>query len=302
MRRPLAAVALFALNPNTLYLQSIPMNEVAVVRVRWPPCCTSPCGFGETQGWGSVAGAGIAACAGTLTRYDAWLLVPFVAVYFLAAARQRRLAVALVFSAIALRGSAVLAVSQLVVERGPAGFLLGAVVGARDSGERGLSGEERLGAGDQVLPHGGATLRRSLPAGDRDCRGGGGAVAARVLAAVSAAAPGRAVRVEHARRHGADLHAGAEAVLLLQHPLRDGGAAAAGAGGRRAGMDRAAARAAGSCAAAGDGGGGAVGGASHGIVLDHVGGIAGEFGIAPGVDRGRRRIFCGRCTGRAQAF
>jgi len=98
-----AAVALFALNPNTLYLQSIPMNEIEEFA-----CLAAllyfTVRFSETQGWGSVAGAGIAACAGTLTRYDAWLLVPFVALYFLAAAKQRRLAVALVFSAIALAG------------------------------------------------------------------------------------------------------------------------------------------------------------------------------------------------------
>jgi len=32
--------------------------------------------FRETQGWGAVAGAGLAACAGTLVRYEGWFLIP----------------------------------------------------------------------------------------------------------------------------------------------------------------------------------------------------------------------------------
>ena len=48
--------------------------------------------FRDTQGWGAVAGAGIAACAGTLTRYEGWFVLPFAAVYFLIAAKRRRTA------------------------------------------------------------------------------------------------------------------------------------------------------------------------------------------------------------------
>jgi hypothetical protein len=98
-----AAVALLALNPNLLYLQSIPMTESLSM------ACLSALlyftvRFRQTQGWGAVVGAGIAACLGTLTRYDAWLLLPFVAAYLLVVAKQRRLAVALVFCAIAVLG------------------------------------------------------------------------------------------------------------------------------------------------------------------------------------------------------
>jgi Dolichyl-phosphate-mannose-protein mannosyltransferase len=97
------AAALYALNPNLLYLQSIPMTESLSLA-----CLTAllyfTVRFRDTQGWGAAAGAGIATCAGTLTRYDAWLLVPFVAVYFLLVAKRRRVAVALVFCAIALLG------------------------------------------------------------------------------------------------------------------------------------------------------------------------------------------------------
>jgi Dolichyl-phosphate-mannose-protein mannosyltransferase len=92
----LAATGLFALNPNVLYLQSIPMTEslffacllaLLYFTVR----------FRDTQGWGAVAGAGIAACAATLTRYDGWFLLPFGAAYFLIAARRNRIAVAVFF-------------------------------------------------------------------------------------------------------------------------------------------------------------------------------------------------------------
>ena len=45
--------------------------------------------FRDTQSLGSAAGAGIAVFAGTLTRYDAWFLIPFVAAYFLLVGRRR---------------------------------------------------------------------------------------------------------------------------------------------------------------------------------------------------------------------
>jgi hypothetical protein len=99
------ALAVLALNPNLLYLQSIPMTEslsfaclaaVLYFTVR----------FRDTQGWGAVAGAGVAACAGALTRYDAWMLLPVVAVYFLIAARRRRVWVAAAFCLIAGAGPA----------------------------------------------------------------------------------------------------------------------------------------------------------------------------------------------------
>jgi hypothetical protein len=97
------AAALYALNPNTLYLQATPMTEsesflwlaaLLYFTVR----------FRETQGWGSVIGAGIAAWAGTLTRYEFWLMIPCVTAYLLWTARSRRIAAALVFGAIASAG------------------------------------------------------------------------------------------------------------------------------------------------------------------------------------------------------
>ncbi len=99
----LAATALFALNPNVLYLQSIPMTEIL-----FSACLLAllyfTVRFGDTQGWGAVVGAGIAACAATLTRYEGWFLLPFAAVYFVIAARRNRIAVAVLFSFLAALG------------------------------------------------------------------------------------------------------------------------------------------------------------------------------------------------------
>jgi len=85
-----AATAFAALNPNLLYLQSTAMTEAVF--------------FGALMALlyftvrGSAVGAGLAACAGTLTRYDGWFLLPFVAAWFLHAAGWRR---ALLFCLIA---------------------------------------------------------------------------------------------------------------------------------------------------------------------------------------------------------
>jgi hypothetical protein len=98
-----AAAALFALNPNVLYLQSIPMTESL-----FSACLLGllyfSVRFRDTQGWGAVAGAGIAACLGTLTRYEGWFLLPFAALYFLLAAKRDRLAAVMVFSCLAALG------------------------------------------------------------------------------------------------------------------------------------------------------------------------------------------------------
>ncbi len=96
----LAATALFALNPNVLYLQSVPMTESL-----FSACLLAllyfTVRFRDTQGWGAVAGAGIAACAATLTRYEGWFLLPFAAVYLAISARRHRLLVAVLFSLLA---------------------------------------------------------------------------------------------------------------------------------------------------------------------------------------------------------
>ncbi len=98
-----AAAALFALNPNVLYLQSIPMTESL-----FSACLLGllyfSVRFRDTQGWGAVAGAGVAACAATLTRYEGWFVLPFAAVYFLLAAKRNRIGAVMVFSCLAAVG------------------------------------------------------------------------------------------------------------------------------------------------------------------------------------------------------
>jgi hypothetical protein len=96
----LTAAALFALNPNILYLQSIPMTELSSYA-----CLAAllyfTVRFGDTRGWGALAGAGIAACLGTLARYEGWFLLPFAAAYLFYRAERQRWTVAVVFCAIA---------------------------------------------------------------------------------------------------------------------------------------------------------------------------------------------------------
>src|SRR5262249_11703146 len=60
--------------------------------------------FDRTQSLWAAIGAGIAAAAGSLTRYEGWFLIPFAAAYFLIAAKKRRLLIATVFSLIAIAG------------------------------------------------------------------------------------------------------------------------------------------------------------------------------------------------------
>jgi hypothetical protein len=99
----IGATALWALNPNVLYLQSVPMTESL-----FSACLLAllyfTVRFAQTQGMGAAAGAGIAACAGTLTRYESWFLLPFVAVHFLIVAKRNRIASTTIFCALAAIG------------------------------------------------------------------------------------------------------------------------------------------------------------------------------------------------------
>lgn len=98
-----ASLGLFACNPNLLYLQATPMSE-PVFLAAFMALAYATVAFHETQSWSAVAGAGFAALAASLSRYEGWFLIPFVALYFLIAARRHRLLAALVFGAIAALG------------------------------------------------------------------------------------------------------------------------------------------------------------------------------------------------------
>ncbi|MEZ5353515.1 MAG: hypothetical protein R2762_12830 [Bryobacteraceae bacterium] len=88
-----AALGLFLLNPNSLYLGVIPMTEPFFAAA-----------FGALL-WSTAAGrpviAGIAACAATLIRYEGWFLLPFFSLAFLV---RNGIRPAALFAAIAATG------------------------------------------------------------------------------------------------------------------------------------------------------------------------------------------------------
>jgi hypothetical protein len=98
-----ASTVLFAANPNLLYLQSTAMTE-AVFAACLMALLYFSVRFRQTQGLPSAIAAGIAASLGTLSRYEGWFLLPCAALYFLWAARKRRLLAAGLFSALAVLG------------------------------------------------------------------------------------------------------------------------------------------------------------------------------------------------------
>ncbi|MCC7237724.1 MAG: glycosyltransferase family 39 protein [Bryobacterales bacterium] len=96
----MAAAAVFASNPNLLYLQSTAMTEAVY----------AACSLGTlyalvraSEGAGLLwpAVAGVAALAGALTRYEGWFLLPFYALYLLLASGRPRWGAAALFCAIA---------------------------------------------------------------------------------------------------------------------------------------------------------------------------------------------------------
>jgi hypothetical protein len=100
-----AGTAIVALNPNMLYLQSVPMTE-AVFFGAMAGMLYFSVRFAQTRGFGAAAGAGVACCLATLTRYDGWFLLPILTAYFAAGGGRRRLAAAAIFVAIAGLGPA----------------------------------------------------------------------------------------------------------------------------------------------------------------------------------------------------
>lgn len=98
-----SAAAVFLLNPNTLYLGSIPMTE-AVFFASLFALLHFTIRFAETRSRIALAGASIAALAGTLTRYEAWFLLPFAAAYVVLHGGARRWIAAAVFCIVAGAG------------------------------------------------------------------------------------------------------------------------------------------------------------------------------------------------------
>jgi len=96
-----AAALLFALNPNMLYLQSIPMTE-ALFAASLAALLWATLWFRSTQSMWAVLAAAVASNTASLTRYEGWFLIPFVALYILITARRK--SAALVFAILAALG------------------------------------------------------------------------------------------------------------------------------------------------------------------------------------------------------
>ncbi len=99
-----ASLGLFALNPNLLYLQATPMTEAGVLAGLMALLYFAVV-FGQTQSIWPVIGAGVASIAASLSRYEGWAVVPFVAIYLVIAGRGwKRLFAPVVFCALAALG------------------------------------------------------------------------------------------------------------------------------------------------------------------------------------------------------
>ena len=101
-RRAAAAVVVscFALNPNLLYLASIPMTEV-VFLAALAVLLFALLRFRKTHGVGWIAAGICASWLMTLTRYDGWFLIPFAGLWFGLNARRAALRTFAAFSALA---------------------------------------------------------------------------------------------------------------------------------------------------------------------------------------------------------
>src|SRR5262249_30081381 len=93
-----ATLAVFAINPNMLYLQSTPMTEplfaASLAALLW-----STLWFRDSQSIFAIFIAGIASNSASLTRYEGWFLIPFVAAYLFFVAKKK--SAAILFAAIA---------------------------------------------------------------------------------------------------------------------------------------------------------------------------------------------------------
>jgi hypothetical protein len=93
-------VTCFALNPNVLYLATIPMTEV-VFFAGLSVALLAVLRFRTTQRRGWIVLMVLASWSLSLTRYDGWFLIPFIGLWLLGITRHRRVPLFLVFGAAA---------------------------------------------------------------------------------------------------------------------------------------------------------------------------------------------------------
>lgn len=99
-----AGTLAFALNPNLLYLQSTPMTEAM-----WFACLAGTLYFSvawlQTNSWWAWTGLSLAVLAGTLTRYEGWILIPPCTFLMLFPPTKRRVLRAAAFGLLASVGA-----------------------------------------------------------------------------------------------------------------------------------------------------------------------------------------------------
>ena len=88
----LAVLLCFALNPNVLYLSAIPMTEIVFI-AGLTACLLCILRFRRTQNSFYIALAVIASWWMSLTRYDGWFLIPFIALFLALSASQDKVLV-----------------------------------------------------------------------------------------------------------------------------------------------------------------------------------------------------------------
>ena len=185
----IAATALFALNPNLLYIQSTPMTEGLFLGC-FDALLYFTVRFRETQAWWAVPAPALR-LRWHAYRYDGWFLIPFVGLYFLWAARERRFRVALVFCRLASLGPLYLAGAQLGHERTIRWTSIAARIRRSPYRAAPVIPARGIGRARSISSDSTLVLRRAVPRGPGDNRHRRGGGEARLLAAHSAAAPAR---------------------------------------------------------------------------------------------------------------
>jgi hypothetical protein len=99
------AIALFVLNPNALYLQSIPMTEACFFAGLMGVLLFSM-RYRDTQSMGDLIGAALMCEAASMTRYEGWVFIPFVGLYVLAVSERTRIVRFMIFGVLASLGAA----------------------------------------------------------------------------------------------------------------------------------------------------------------------------------------------------
>ena len=99
------AMALFILNPNTLYVQAIPMTESTFFASLFGILFFTT-RYRDTHSMLDLFGAALMSVAASLTRYEGFIVIPFAAVYILFESRRSHFTRAVVFTLFASIGVA----------------------------------------------------------------------------------------------------------------------------------------------------------------------------------------------------